>query len=99
MKIRHYPDAERPRLQVIEGGRERRRVSRSSTALNQGVRASVVRIVLDSELEVPTLRKAANIAGVSEPLVLDVLRDYVYDLRARLLPRPPSGPAAMRRAA
>jgi hypothetical protein len=97
-------EAEQRRLHVIDCKRNRSKVNLSVTGMNQGVRASVLRVALDSDIdEVPTMRKAANRAGVNEPQALAVVRQYVYDLRTQIyelksrLQPPPSGPAGAAR--
>jgi hypothetical protein len=103
---RETNEVERKRLQVIDGKRDRRRFDLSAVGMNRGVRESVLRVALDSDIdEVPTLRKAANRAGVRESQALAVLRQHVRDLRLQvielksLIQPPPHGPAGMRRAA
>jgi hypothetical protein len=103
---RETNEVERKRLQVIDGKRNRRRYEMGATGMNLGVRASVIRVAIDSDMdEVPTMRKAANRAGVKEPQAMAVVRQYVQDLRLQIfelksrIQPPPSGPAGMRRAA
>lgn len=70
----------------------------SATCLNHYTRASVLRLAFDSCLEINSLRGVARLAGTTEPKALDVIRNYVRDLRAmQNRPLPPSGGA--RRAA
>jgi hypothetical protein len=86
------------RMQVIEGGRNRSRLN-SATAMNPGIRDSVIRLVFDSPLQIGSVRKAARLAGTSEGKALDAIRDYVYDLRIDASPEPPTPARPMRRAA
>jgi hypothetical protein len=41
-------------------------------------------LTFDSELELSTLRAVAKRAELPEPVVLDCIRDHVYDLRAEV---------------
>jgi hypothetical protein len=85
-------------LQVIQGGRNRSRLN-SATAMNPGIRDSVIRLVFDSPLQIGSVRKAARLAGTSEGKALDAIRNYVYDLRIDAEPQPPKPPGNLRRAA
>jgi hypothetical protein len=81
------------KLQVVE--RTTKKVVRDSTiGMNQHVRASVCRLVFQSDLRISSLRQVAKLVGItgprSEAKVLDVIRESV---------RPTAPAATWRRAA
>lgn len=84
---------ERARLQVIEGGKKKAATG-PATAMNQHIKACVIRLAAHSDLNLTTLRQIARIAGTTEPQAFDILISYIRDLEFRTLP-----PAGARRAA
>jgi hypothetical protein len=60
-------------LQVIEGGRKRVRVDRT-TGMNHHTRKSIFDVVFKGELEIKTLRSVARLFRMDEPIILDALR-------------------------
>jgi hypothetical protein len=85
---------ETARLQVIDGGKKKTRYGSGAMAMNQHIRHSIFRVVLDSELEIRDMRQVAAMFDVPQWKIIDCLRHVVRDLKNT---PPPSGPA--RRAA
>lgn len=71
----------------------------AATAMNQHIKAAVIRLTVDSPLEFRTFRNIAKYAGTREDQAIAVLREYVRDLRAQVPPQPPRTPTPIRRAA
>lgn len=80
MSIRRKPVKRANDSQPQSGTKHRCRIN-SATAVSREVRDSVIRLALNSELRIDSLRKVARYAGTNERQALDILRDHIYDLR------------------
>jgi hypothetical protein len=77
----------------------RRKPTSSATCLNKHTRAAVIRLAFDSALDIKRFAYIAKYAGTKESVALDVIREYVQDLRLGGGFIPPGSPAGTRRAA
>lgn len=78
-------------------GKPQKKHTNSATTLNRHIKAAVIRLAFDSCLDISRFANIAKYAGIREDIALNVIREYVRDLRAG---SPPSSPAGqIRRAA
>jgi hypothetical protein len=92
------PAREAAGLQLVHRKVKRVGPASAATGMNQHIKAAVIRLTVDSPLQIRDFSYVAKYAGTKEEKALDVLRDYIRDLRAQL-PTPPRNPAMIRRAA
>jgi hypothetical protein len=78
-------------LQVIEGGKKTARAN-ASTAMNQHIRRSIYRVVLESDLDIRRLQQVVSMFRVPEATVIAAMRETHRERQT-----PP--PASVRRAA
>jgi hypothetical protein len=77
----------------------RRKPVSSAIGLNRHTRDAVIRLAFDSCLDIKRFAYIAKYAGTKESIALDVVRQYVRDLRSGGGLIPPGSPMGTRRAA